>query len=409
MRPAAIPGTTGRTARGSECRQPRRGLPPDVFAVPECRRRMRNLFRAAAHLCCPPENADTVRSNLEPSIDRRGAIHGDDGRHRKAFPPPEPAGLPLTTSKRVLGGVFRFESHSRELLDLVEAAYGGLPSQAFPDVAAEFRIGMRLLPRSANAWTVEPPVPRIRQEGDRIRAAIDDSNYVIIDCVRRRAHVVATEDMLRHAYHLRCELIEFAVFVLATRGIGLAPLHAACVGIDGRGLLLLGASGSGKSTLALHGLVRGLDLLAEDAVFVQPATLLATGVPNYLHLRSDALDFIAGDAMLAWVTHAPVIRRRSGVRKFEVDLRRGYGRPAPCPLELVGAVFVTPRPADNDALLIRLPAQQAGRMLEADQPNASRQPGWRAFKRGIMDKGVHQLRRGHHPGDGINALRRLLA
>ncbi|HEX5487859.1 MAG TPA: serine kinase [Rhodanobacteraceae bacterium] len=351
-----------------------------------------------------------MRSNLEPLIDRPGAIHGGDGRHRKAFPPPEPGGSRLTTSKRVLGGVFRFESHSRELLELVEAAYGWLPSQSFPGIAAEFRVAMRLLPRSANAWTIEPPVPRIRQEGNRIRANIDDSNYVIIDPACGRAQLVATEDMLRHPYQLRCELIEFAVFVLATRGIGLAPLHAACVGIDGRGLLLLGASGSGKSTLALHGLLRGLDLLAEDAVFVHPATLLATGVPNYLHLRSDALDFIAGDAMLAWITHAPVIRRRSGVKKFELDLRRGYGRPAPGPLALVGAVFVSPRPADcNDALLIRLSAQQAGRMLEADQPNASRQPGWRVFKRGILGKGVYRLRRGHHPGDSVDALRRLLA
>ena len=351
-----------------------------------------------------------MRSNLEPSIDRGAVVRGGDGCRRKAFALLEPVGAPLETSKRVLGGVFRFESHSPELLELVEAAYGRLPSQAFPGIAAEFRVAMRLLPRSVNAWATEPPAPRIRQEGDRIRADIDDSNYVIIDCARCRAQIVATEDMLRHAYHLRCELIEFAVFVLATRGIGLAPLHAACVGIDGRGLLLLGASGSGKSTLALHGLVRGLDLLAEDAVFVQPATLLATGVPNYLHLRSDALDFIAGDAMLAWITHAPVIRRRSGVKKFEVDLRRGYGRPAPCPFALVGAVFVTPRPADDDnALLTRLSAQRAGRMLEADQPHASRQPGWRAFKRGIMEKGIHQLRRGRHPGDAIDALRRLLA
>jgi len=351
-----------------------------------------------------------VRSNLEPSIDRRAAIRGGDGFRRKAVPLSEPAGPALATSKRVLGGVFRFESDSRELLDLVETAYGGLPSQSFPDIAAEFRIGMRLLPQRTNAWAIEPPAPRIRQEGDRIRADIDDSNYVIIDSACRRAEIVATEDMLRHAYHLRCELIEFAVFVLATRGIGLAPLHAACVGIDGRGLLLLGASGSGKSTLALHGLLGGLDLLAEDAVFVHPATLLATGVPNFLHLRPDGLHFLEDEGIRDWVAQAPTIRRRSGVGKFEIDLRQDYGHPAEGPLALVGAVFVTPRPADNDdALLIRLPAQQAGRMLEADQPHASRQPAWRAFKRGILDKGVHQLRRGRHPGDAIDALRRLFA
>ncbi|HVX05043.1 MAG TPA: hypothetical protein VHA71_07980 [Rhodanobacteraceae bacterium] len=218
-----------------------------------------------------------------------------------------------------------------------------------------------------------------------------------------------SDDMLQHAYHLRCELIEFAVFVLATRAIGLVPLHGACVGRRGRGVLLLGGSGAGKSTLALHGLLHGLELLAEDAVFVRPGDLLATGVPNYLHLKSDALDFVADGAIRAWVAHAPVIRRRSGVRKFEVDLREECGRPAMGPLSLVGAVFVSAQPADSpDALLVPLDACEAGVLLDADQPNASRQPSWQPFKRQILDRGVHQLRRGRHPRDSVDALCRLL-
>ncbi|HEX5951882.1 MAG TPA: serine kinase, partial [Rhodanobacteraceae bacterium] len=265
-----------------------------------------------------------MRSNLEPSIDRRGDIRGGDGHARKVFPPPEPASPSLSATKRVLGGVFRFESNSHALVDLVEAAYGGLPAQAFPDVIAEFRVALRLSSRHSNAWAIEPPPPRIRQEGNQLRADIDASNYVVIDPGRHCAQIVASEDMLEHAYHLRCELIEFAVFILAARGMGLVPLHAACLGRDGRGLLMLGGSGSGKSTLALHGLLRGLELLAEDAVFVHPANLLATGVPNYLHLKGDALDFIANDAIRGRVADAPVIRRRSGIRKFEIDLRRGF-------------------------------------------------------------------------------------
>jgi hypothetical protein len=76
---------------------------------------------------------------------------------------------------------------------------------------------------------------------------------------------------------------------------------------------------------------------------------------------------------------------------------------------LVGAVFVSAQPAgDPDALLTHLDADEVGRRLDADQPNASSQPGWRRFKRGIMDKGVHQLRRGRHPRDSVDALRRLL-
>src|SRR3546814_4333811 len=95
--------------------------------------------------------------------------------------------------------------------------------------------------------------------------------------------------MLDWPYHLRYELIEFAVFLLAARCQRPVPLHAACVGRGGRGILLLGASGSGKSTLVLHSLLQGLDVLSEDAVFVQPDGMLATGVANFLHVRAAAL------------------------------------------------------------------------------------------------------------------------
>lgn len=379
------------------------GLPPDAAAL------MRNLFQVASHLRCHPEIANPVRSNLEPSIDRPGAIRGADGQHWKVLPPPEPATPPLIAIKRVLGGLFRFESNSRDLIGLVEGAYGRLPAQTLPGAVAEFRIELHLLRRSANSWTADPPAPRIRQEGNLFRADVDASNYVMIDPESRCARVVASEGMLQHAYHLRCELIEFAVFILAARGLGLVPLHGACVGRHGKGVLLLGGSGSGKSTLALHGLLHGLDLLAEDAVFVRPGDLAATGVPNYLHLRSGALDFVEDDAVRRWVAHAPVIRRRSGTRKFEVDLRHGYGRPAAGPLSLGGAVFVSAESAGRpDALLTRLDAHEASLLLEADQFYASGQPGWRRFKRAITDRGIHQLRRGRHPRDSVDALCRLL-
>ena len=41
-------------------------------------------------------------------------------------------------------------------------------------------------------------------------------------------------------------------------------LHASCVALDGRGVLILGRSGSGKSTLALQLMALGADLVADD-------------------------------------------------------------------------------------------------------------------------------------------------
>lgn len=45
-------------------------------------------------------------------------------------------------------------------------------------------------------------------------------------------------------------------------------LHATCVAVDGRGLLILGPSGSGKSLLALRLIGLGARLIADDRVAV---------------------------------------------------------------------------------------------------------------------------------------------
>ena len=42
------------------------------------------------------------------------------------------------------------------------------------------------------------------------------------------------------------------------------PIHASCVAIDGRGVLIAGPSGSGKSDLALRLIDRGARLVSDD-------------------------------------------------------------------------------------------------------------------------------------------------
>ena len=73
------------------------------------------------------------------------------------------------------------------------------------------------------------------------------------------------------------------------------PLHAACVGAKGNGVLLMGASGTGKSTLSLHALAGGMQLLSEDSAFVALDGLRVTGVSNYLHVGPHALRFMQSE------------------------------------------------------------------------------------------------------------------
>jgi len=311
--------------------------------------------------------------------------------------------------KQILGGHFRFDSNSEALLDLVGAAYGGLPEHRLPLSLPELQIELRLASRPPIPRAAEPAPVMMQSGGGMLCGVMDAMNYVVIAPEQHRALIVASEDMLDRPYHLRYELIEFAVFVLAARALGLVPLHGACVGQHGRGVLLLGGSGSGKSTLALCSLLEGLDFLAEDAVFVQPQSLLATGVANYLHVRADALGFVAEEPARRWITEAPLIRRRSGVQKFEADLRQGGGKLAANPLMLGSVVFVVSEAADDpDELLVSLPKEGLAARLRADQAYAAGQPLWALFEKRVMQLGVYELRRGGHPRASVQALRRLL-
>lgn len=58
-------------------------------------------------------------------------------------------------------------------------------------------------------------------------------------------------------------------------------LHASCVAVTGRGLLILGASGSGKSALALQLMALGAQLVADDRTQLrrEGEALLATCPP----------------------------------------------------------------------------------------------------------------------------------
>lgn len=316
-----------------------------------------------------------------------------------------------SVSRQILGGRFRFRTDSEALLGLVDAAYGGLPEHRMGPNAPEFQIELRLLPRPAPAATTTEPPPVVMQSGGGVICGVmDAANYVVLSPAQRQGLVVASDDMLANSYHLRYELIEFAVFVLVTRALKLMPLHAACVGRRGRGVLLLGASGAGKSTLALCSLLHGLDFLAEDAVFVHPQTLLATGVANFVHLQSDALNFVDDHAVRRWIANAPVIRRRSGVQKYEADLRQGRASLAPTALTLTGVVFVSSESAaDPEILLSLISPEHLAERLRIDQPYAASQAGWAQFARRLSRLDAYDLRRGAHPRAAVDALQRLLA
>jgi hypothetical protein len=188
---------------------------------------------------------------------------------------------------QLLGANILFESNSGHLLRLVKAAYAGLPGHRLPGLAPRLRIRLHLAPAQRARGRREPAPLTMMGGLGLLGATTGATNTVIVSPQQRAALVVVTPAMLKNPYLLRYEIIEFAVLTLATRVQSLVPLHAACFGQGDRGVLLMGDSGAGKSTLALQALLRDWDFVSEDAVFVAPETMHATGAANFLHIRAN--------------------------------------------------------------------------------------------------------------------------
>ncbi|MEO6281488.1 hypothetical protein [Roseateles sp.] len=316
----------------------------------------------------------------------------------------ERAPLVLRRRHRLLGADVEFHSDSAELLALVDAAYAGLPAHGPGGVALQ--VELRLTEGDAGLGA-EPPEPGMLGGAGLLGVAMDAHNLALVNVDAGRALVQVTRALLAFPYHLRYELIEFAVFILAARARGLLGLHAGCVGLGRAGALLIGASGAGKSTLALQAMALGLDFLTEDASFVDPHALQARGIANFLHLRFDALRWIDDKALRARVEAAPVIRRRSGVEKYELNLRGGWAPLAAEPLQLEHVVFASPEPAVGSELLRPLDVDEMLQRLHLSQPYAAGQPGWASFVEGCARLSGWELRRGSHPRAGALALKGL--
>ena len=257
-----------------------------------------------------------------------------------------------------------FQSNSQELLDIVDSAYRGLPPHRLSAVVPRLRIGLRLISSNPRHRRSEPEPLQMLSGAGFVGGATDASTFVVVDAAARGALINVSADMLRFPYHTRYELIEFAVFTLATRKCtGLIQIarclrrqRSARFRVDGRQQIRQ------VDRVSLQCLY-GFDFVSEDSTFVVPGSMLCTGVANFVHVRSDSLRWVNSAVDAAAIRNSPVISRRSGVRKFEVDLRRRNFHLAPAPLELAAVIFLSAKSAGGRALLTPLSKAQTLRRL----------------------------------------------
>jgi hypothetical protein len=305
---------------------------------------------------------------------------------------------------RVLGCTLQVHCDHARLAALADAAFGAL-ARGRP-TSPSFSLTLRLTEDASRFGGRAPPAPRMSAGDGWLCGIVDPANYALVWPDARRALVCLSPSMLRYAYHARYELVEFAVLTLLARGADLAPLHAGCIGRRAGGLLLIGDSGAGKSTLCGAALASGWSFVAEDATFVAPRNLWATGIPAFLHLHGSSLNVLNSAEFRSHVRDSPHIRRRSGVRKHEVDLRDMDCRLAPDGLPLRAIVVLRRDPARGPALR-RVTPSVARVVLRRTQPYASGQRNWSEFLRHAGKLPAFELWR-TAPDSALGELRLLL-
>jgi hypothetical protein len=89
--------------------------------------------------------------------------------------------------------------------------------------------------------------------------------------------------------------------------LGAEAIHAAMIGVDGRGVLIAGGSGRGKTTSAVDCLANGLDFLGDDTVAISPGGAGGfTGYSLYASARVHPVQLSRWPGLLShWVPPGP--------------------------------------------------------------------------------------------------------
>jgi hypothetical protein len=171
-------------------------------------------------------------------------------------------------------------TNSRDLLAAAQESWGHF--QKMFDVApVELQLGV--LPGTSDD---RPGFPSCRARENMLTTIADGENFTVCDMTRGFAFGWLTEASVADKAYTRYYFLEGTVLTLLGQRY-LTPLHAACVNLSDRGVLLCGDSGAGKSSLSYACARRGWTFVADDSSSLvrDQAQCFVVGNPYQMRFR----------------------------------------------------------------------------------------------------------------------------
>jgi hypothetical protein len=243
-------------------------------------------------------------------------------------------------------------TNSKEVIAAAEESWSAFP-HLYAEPGVHIRIGV-----AENGHDGLPQPPVLRAQRNLITLVSNAENFAVCDVTEGFAFGWFTPDMVANRAFFRYYFFDLmAGLLLAPKHF--AIVHAACVALDGHGILLCGHSGAGKSTLAFACAQKGWTFISDDAAYVPRKNPSRTvmGNPLYLRLLEDAPD------LFPQLRGRSAIRRLNGEHGFEIptDTLPGFARAFQCEVDHV--VFLN-RDASGRAELRPFAKEDARRYLE---------------------------------------------
>lgn len=165
--------------------------------------------------------------------------------------------LPYRGTFYPLGFEANITTNCETILAAAETAWGRF-RRTRNEPPVELRVAV------SESLTGERPAARMpRAQGHLISFIHDADNFVVCDLRSGFGYGWLTDSVAWDESYVRYYFIEGCVLILLS--LYLTPVHAACVSLSQKGILLCGDSGAGKSTLAYACARRGWTYSGDDA------------------------------------------------------------------------------------------------------------------------------------------------